>query len=1008
MKEEISPIVKGQQLEAEEKNKTEKKEIYSNVLGEFEKLNIKEQDLEKISGFGELSDGQRFLILENFKQLNLGRIQDEAAVEYRKNTVESKFLGRIWKGISKKYQIAKLEKATANKIEKGGTKVHEETLQQLVNGVQKFGTEVKIQGGKLEIQYASGFKNLTPDQQKQVDEFNNAATEFSKIPYEWSLDTANKKDRKKYEEAKEKCGKVKGGILRLKETEVSKKDTCLYMNDVEMKVKLNQFLNSNPDVEKQLQNIKDKKVWLRALANVVTERGIYAGAGFLTRTATMSLIGLAGAPLAAAGVGSFLARKRGKETLSERSVLARKGTEDKSKEAKDFVDAEYIHESIDFLINELEKESLNADKKDEIIRSLKFHIQDAQNKIKDGTVNFGEKKNRLFNQHELIKKISEGAVQVEYNGSDNKKYQKDIEVIGEFLKKQDKTISAAQKKYLRNQMMRGAIISAGFATAGYAIRHFGEELGLWGGSKEVISSTIEDPADETPEKVVQHFKINEQPEVLAEKSQEIHQSLTNEEFEKIISNRHAISKNDISKDEWQEVVEKLKRMTPEQKIQYQEHLKKLGITSLLDESPEPPVKEPAKGVPKEVKEELVAAVAKQEAMKNIAAKVAEQEAALIKPLPEYAVQKNDNLWKIIGGMDEIKDLEGGRKSNAIANVIEAIKNDQTKLEALGFENAGDIHDLEVGQKIDLNEIKEILDTETIGEESIVEHAQELDNEIVENIEANDKSIAEFHKAHPDIPLNEKTTEWIINNPDVDFKDVIYDKNLGEIAIQETAPEQAVAAAEGAPEETIKTAKGEVRKIFNVAGMTPARLTEIERLTDANFKDGLDPYERSKVKFLYEHPELFKTPDQAQHLFNNSEVDFKLITDINITSGIDYGSLAEKMDASNFEGKNGIFYGKVLAGDEQLANMKKLLGGADVEKVAFGKNGKVIAELADGRKVSISNDGAKRSIEIKKGFWKKVFGKMFNTNLSENGLNSVKEELGVKVEDGAEERVDIPL
>ncbi|MCK4553510.1 hypothetical protein KAU19_00920, partial [Candidatus Parcubacteria bacterium] len=90
----------------------------------------------------------------------------------------------------------------------------------------------------------------------------------------------------------------------------------------------------------------------------------------------------------------------------------------------------------------------------------------------------------------LIKKISEGAMQVEYNGVNNEKYQKDIEVIGVFLKKQDKEISDAQKKYLRDQTIRGAVISAGFATAGYAIRHFAGELFGWDKELGVVKKEI--------------------------------------------------------------------------------------------------------------------------------------------------------------------------------------------------------------------------------------------------------------------------------------------------------------------------------------------------------------------------------------------------------------------------------------------------------------------------------------------------------------------------------------
>ena len=462
-------------------------------------LNIEKKDLENIEGFNELSSGQQFLVLENLKQIELGRVYEDALIKSKKEIADAKFLGRIWKGISKKYQIAKIEKATAKEMKEAGIKFHEKNLEQLVQGIKGFDTEVKMIGGHLEIQYASGFKDLDIGQQEKVDNFNEIATKFSRIPDEWSKETASKEEQKKYREAKNKYEQEKKNILNLKaEQNRNEGAAALYMNDIESNIKYNQLLNTHPELEEQLKNIEDEKIWKKVLKSIVTERGIYAGAGFLTRTATISMIGAIGAPLAAAGMGGFMARRRAKETLKEREVMARKGEEDKSKEAKDFVDAEYLHESIDFLIDELNSESLSADKKEEMIRSLKFHIEDAQNKMENGTVNYGEKDTRLFNQYELIQEISSGVTLLEYLSSGveyKEKYEKDIEIISGFLEKQDKEISDAKKKYIRNQIIKGAIMGAGFATAGYAIRHFGENVGWWG------SGSTEPKVIETDEKV---------------------------------------------------------------------------------------------------------------------------------------------------------------------------------------------------------------------------------------------------------------------------------------------------------------------------------------------------------------------------------------------------------------------------------------------------------------------------------------------------------------------------
>ncbi|MBA3046853.1 hypothetical protein KKC83_03575 [Patescibacteria group bacterium] len=962
------------------------KKISLDALNGFDKLGIKKSDLENIEGFSGLSGGQQLLVLENLKQLNLGRIEEEAAVKYKKNTAESKFLGRIWKGISKKYQIAKLEKNKAEEIVKGGAAIHRETLQQLVNGMKEFGPEVEIKGGKLEIQYASGFKDLTPEQQKQVDEFNQVATEFSKIPYEWSLETANKKNREKSEDMKTRYEKAKANILKFKENEVGEKDACLYMNDVEMKVKLNQFLNSNPDVEKQLQNITDNKLWWRALTNIATERGIYAGAGFLSRTATISLIGFVGAPLAAAGMGGFLARKRGKETLRERNVLARKGIEDKSKEAKDFADAEYIHESIDFLINELEKKSLDADKKDEVIRSLKFHIEDAQNKIKDGTMNFGKNKDRLFNQYELAEKISEGAAQVEYNGINNKKYQKDIEIISEFLKKQDKKTSKAQKKYLRNQMIRGAIISAGFATAGYAIRHFGEELGWWGGHRGVVSSKIEESVKDKS-KEVQSFKINKPAEPIADSPP-----------------YDPSGKTDPFNTEFKQ---------------------KLEVAANQPEA---------------------AAAAEQEALNNIAAKVAEQEAA-VKNIDIEIKGKIDTFSEAI--YEAAKQADSKTQDNFIHKVLGAgVKLDDENRGKFLSQAARklSIANIKTGDELDVKNLVHEGNTVRLksdGSWDVLKGEGIEDAKIVSELQLRENwadAEGAKHGFNPDEVKFAGDSEHLDMrsfNTQIEGAEVTIDNqgnfsgeaggkgfsgNISELAEGQTSKEviseameeakeavadQTAEAAIIAPEEAIKTAKTGVEDIFGAKeDITQEKFQEIARLTGVNFKDGIDAGEKSKLQFLAEHQELFKTPEQAQYLFNNSEADFKLITDIKMNSGIGYGALAEKMAVSNLDIKNNIFYGKVLAGDEALSNMKKLLGGADVEKVSFGKNGRAIAELADGKEISILNNGQEGSIEIKKPFLQRqaVFEKKFNTNLSENGLSSVKEELGVEAEDIAEEPV----
>lgn len=498
----METVILGGKVEAEA---DEKETAEAQIINNFEKINkkfesefnIKREDLENLD-FYSLTEGQQFLVLENLQQLVLGRIHEEALQEgyikgYRRekgkfwtnaNENTKIFLGNVWRGISKKYQIAQTEKKKAEKIAKGGFEMHGEVLRQLINGLKAYGPEVEMRNGKIEIQFATG---LGEQYKLPAEEFNRVANEFCRMPYEWSLQTADKEEREKYKKTKRRYEEAKKEILNILEEQAGEKNACLKINEIEGQIQINQFLNSHPEVEEQLQKIKDKKVWLRALRGTLQERGLYFGVGFITRQIAVGVSGLIGAPVAAAVMGGWIARKRGRENLEEREILARIGIEDNSKIAKDFVDAKYLHESIDFLLEKLKIADENAD---EVYRSLKFHIEDAKNKLDNGTVNFGKSEERLYNQYELIKKVSEGFVYlkqydlgslalpekeidgVKKSRTFDSEYKEDVEVINKFLKKQGAELQKAQKKYLNNQMIHGALLGAGFAVAGHATRNY--------------------------------------------------------------------------------------------------------------------------------------------------------------------------------------------------------------------------------------------------------------------------------------------------------------------------------------------------------------------------------------------------------------------------------------------------------------------------------------------------------------------------------------------------------
>lgn len=480
----------------------------------FSEFNIDKKDINGIEDFNHLSYGQRLLVLDNLKQLTLGRIREEALIKNKAEITGVGFLEKVWKGISKKYQIAKIEKESVQEIEKGGIKAHGEILKQLVKGTDRNLEVVENKDGELEIKYASGFKNLKLEDQQKVDAFNEIATAFSKIPYEWSLETASKDQQSQSNKIKEEYERAKGNILIIKEQKSNKEGAFLYMSGIDGKLRLNQFLNTHPEVEKELENIKSPFIWARVLNDIITERGLLFGAGFAVRTATMSLVGTIGLPISAAVMGGYMGRKRAKESLKERELMARKGTKDVSQETKNIVTAESLSEKINLLINKIQSDQ-DEKNKAELLKSLEVRLYYTQEKLDSGLVNFGSADKRFLNQYNLIDRLNLGfsytppREDFELSGSDEIKLR-----LESFLALKERNISEAQKKYLWNQTRNGAIMGAAFATAGYAVKHFIQEFHFWdkiwgiGGVKSSnVSSVIEHPKSVGIGKVI----VSEQP-----------------------------------------------------------------------------------------------------------------------------------------------------------------------------------------------------------------------------------------------------------------------------------------------------------------------------------------------------------------------------------------------------------------------------------------------------------------------------------------------------------------
>ncbi|MDZ4221526.1 MAG: hypothetical protein U1C18_01480, partial [Patescibacteria group bacterium] len=435
---------------------------------------------EAVPHFNSLSQGKQLLVLENLQQLTLGRIQEEAQDKYRAGVQESKWRGRLWKGITKHFQVRKLEKATAQELQEGGIEAHKTMLWELTRLTQSM-PEVEVQNdGTLAIGYAREFESATPEQQEIVSAFNQVANKFARMPEEWSFSTASKKEQQQYMAAKQTYDEAKNKLLTARYEQIlvggderaAEALSMDYVNEAEFAVRMNQFLNTNPDVEKQLQSIKNEKALTKAIKDIFVERtGLLVG-GAVVRSFTISTLGWVAAPIVGAGIGAWRGKARAEETLVEREKAARKGVEDTSEEARQFINAENsgytLTNQINSLMDEIDK---NGEKISRKLASLEAVVKFTRDKIDAGHVNYGTQEDRLRNRYNLLREVAYAqAVVCAYSG-DSEVASKIMRRMNSTLTSREQKITKAQSAYMKKQMLKGAAYGAGFALAGAGIRH---------------------------------------------------------------------------------------------------------------------------------------------------------------------------------------------------------------------------------------------------------------------------------------------------------------------------------------------------------------------------------------------------------------------------------------------------------------------------------------------------------------------------------------------------------
>ncbi len=537
-------------------------------------LNIDPEELDsQIEAFQSLSLGQKALALENLEQSILGEIKESALEGYQsrfakmtgKNEGVSRFnlhnvgvLGKnIWLGITKQYQIAKIEKARSEELLSGGLDMHKEVLTKLAEGLKAYGPEVELDAtGKIKINYLEKPEGLNPEEEKAIADFNAIATTLAQTPDEWRYDTAKDSEKKKFNQAKELYESNKLEALNiLKDKEGGEGQAILKMNKIDSQVRLNQFLNSNPDVEAQLLKIKDQSMIKRVLSGVIAERGLYMGAGFASRTFATLGLGLLGSAatfggiVAGAGaIGYFRASGRAKENIRQKDIMGRRGQKSEDELSKIFAQgagkkkgeinenneiSTGLGDKIGQIINRIENET-DPSKQRELAGRLKTRLEYTKKYLDDGAVDFGSQAEHLGNQYNLMTNIAQAETYldlVEANDRRREEIEARVErMIYNELDLHDRIIEQKRKKYVVKQAEKGMLMAMGFAAAG---RLFSELIYGQADAQEHLDTaqtkiTTETAPKVTPENTQTIESPTITPDSVGPNNQEIINYLTND------------------------------------------------------------------------------------------------------------------------------------------------------------------------------------------------------------------------------------------------------------------------------------------------------------------------------------------------------------------------------------------------------------------------------------------------------------------------------------------------
>ncbi len=312
----------SQELEKEKPNEKREIKFSEEVLKGIKELGLKSEDLEKMEAFGKLSEGGQILALKNYDQIlvdeavkgtpeKVAQIKEARKKRYQEKMGQKK--GAFMAGLRNFFGSGKREKKAfkesyedlKNKEDESNKKM---ALEAAVNWVSNFDVPAKLENGKVKLEFVDG-SEFDKETQAIIEELNEEANNFARMPQYMSNISARRSDKKKYEKAQLKVENKKKELEASLLDKKSEGEIINILNSLENKI--SNLQNNLTDKEREEFEKSDSK-FFKFLKSSKTEKVSYLVGGYLSRGAirsklssdsTSELAGLGGST--AVGLASY-------------------------------------------------------------------------------------------------------------------------------------------------------------------------------------------------------------------------------------------------------------------------------------------------------------------------------------------------------------------------------------------------------------------------------------------------------------------------------------------------------------------------------------------------------------------------------------------------------------------------------------------------------------------------------------------------------------------------------